>query len=97
TTVAGILLEDYRTSLKEIRETGYVRYAVDHFRPYLCAAVSQFSSRRQTLTERLISMAARRKKARSGKRSPTRPRKRKSLSKRARSPLKPKQLKKPQK
>ena len=68
TAVGGILLEDYRTSLKQIRETGYVRYAVDQFRPYLFAAVSQFSPRRQSLTERLISMAAKRK-ARGSKRS----------------------------
>jgi hypothetical protein len=62
TAVAGILLEDYRNSLKQIRKAGYVRYAVDQFRPYLSAAVSQFSPRRQSLTERLISMAARRKR-----------------------------------
>jgi len=68
TAVAAILLEDYRTSLKQIRETGYVRYAVDQFRPYLSAAASQFSPRRQSLTERLISMAAKRK-ARGTKRS----------------------------
>lgn len=61
TAVAAILLEDYRASLKQIRETGYIRYAVGHFRPYLAAAVSQFSPRRQSLTERLISMAAQRK------------------------------------
>jgi hypothetical protein len=61
TAVATILLEDYRSSLKQIRETGYVRYAVEQFRPYLAAAVSQFSPRRQSLTERLISMATRRK------------------------------------
>src|SRR6266700_7848853 len=61
TAVGTILLEDYRTSLKQICETGYVRYAVDQFRPYLFAAVSQFSPRRQSLTERFISMAVKRK------------------------------------
>src|SRR6185436_18077415 len=74
TAVAAILLEDYRTSLKQIRKTGYVRYAVDQFRPYLSAAASQFSPQRQSLTERLISMAAQpRKKARgrSARRSQT--------------------------
>ncbi len=76
TAVAAILLEDYRTSLKQIREAGYVRYAVDQFRPYLFAAASQFSPRRQSLTERLISMAAQRK-ARGSKRSPRRQRKKK--------------------
>jgi len=78
TAVAAILLEDYRASLKQIRQTGYVHYAVDHFRPYFFAAVSQFSSRRQSLTERLIAMATRRKKARRSKRSPTRRRKKKN-------------------
>jgi hypothetical protein len=58
TAVGAILLEDYRTSLKQIRKTGYVRYAVEQFRPYLSAAVSQFSPRRQSLTERLLSKAA---------------------------------------
>ena len=73
TAVAAILLKDYRTSLKQIRETGYVRYAVEQFRPYLSAAVSQFSPRRQSLTERLILKATQRKAR--GKRSRTRRRK----------------------
>jgi hypothetical protein len=72
TAVASILLEDYRTSLKQIRETGYARYAFEQFRPYLAASVSQFSPRHESLTERLISMAAKRKKARRSKRSRTR-------------------------
>ena len=66
--VAGVLLDHYRTTLQQIRETGYVRYAVEQFRPYLLAAASQFSRRRQSLTERLLSMAAQRK-AGAGKRS----------------------------
>ena len=74
TAVGGILLEDYRTSLKQIRETGYVRYAVDQFRPYLSAAVYQFSPKRKSLTERLISMATKRK-ARSSKKPRKRRRK----------------------
>jgi hypothetical protein len=53
--VAGVLLDHYRTTLQEIRETGYVRYVVRQFRPYLFAAVSQFSPRRRSLTERLLS------------------------------------------
>ena len=52
--VAAALLDHYRTNLKEIRETGYVRYAVRKFRPYLYAAVSQFSPKHQSLTERLL-------------------------------------------
>lgn len=58
TLVAGVLLEDYRSSLHQIRETGYVRYAVKQFRPYLSAAAGQFSPRHKSLTERLISKAA---------------------------------------
>ena len=68
TAVAGILLDDYRSSLKQIHETGYVRYAVDQFRPCLSAAVSQFSPRRESLTERLLLKAAQRK-ARTNKQS----------------------------
>jgi len=52
--VAGRLLEDYRATLSQIRKTGYVRYAVRQFRPYLFAAVSQFSPRRRSLTEKLL-------------------------------------------
>jgi hypothetical protein len=77
TAVAAILLEDYRTSLQQIRQTGYVHYAVDHFRPYFFAAASQFSSRRHSLTERLIARVTRRKKARRSKRSPKRRQKKK--------------------
>jgi len=58
--VADVLLEHYRTTLDEIRQTGYVRYAVRQFRPYLFAAVSQFSPKRSTLTERLIAKRPRR-------------------------------------
>ncbi len=56
----AVLLEDYRTTLKEIRKTGYLRYAIRQFRPYLGAAVSQFSPRRPSLTEKLLT---RRKKS----------------------------------
>jgi hypothetical protein len=54
TVVAGVLLDDYRTTLREIHDRGYVRYAAHQFRPYLYAAVSQFSPRRRSLTERLL-------------------------------------------
>jgi hypothetical protein len=53
-SVAAILLEDYRATLKKIRKTGYVRYAARQFRPYLFAAVSQFSPRHRSLTEKLL-------------------------------------------
>lgn len=54
TTVAAVLLEDYRNTLRHIRETGYVRYAARQFRPYLSAAISQFSPGRTSLTEKLL-------------------------------------------
>ena len=81
TAVASMLLEDYRTSLKQIHATGYIRYAVDQYRPYLSAAVSQFSPQRQSLTERLISRTTQRK-ARSGKRIRKTPRKKVNLNRR---------------
>jgi hypothetical protein len=63
TIVAATLLEDYRASLVRIRKRGYLRYAVEQFRPYLSAAMSQFSPRHESLTERLISRTAQPKKA----------------------------------
>ncbi len=53
-TVSALLLEDYRASLNRIRHTGYARYAARQFRPYLFAAVSQFSPRRTSLTQKLL-------------------------------------------
>ena len=52
--VAGVLLDHYRSTLKQIRETGYVRHAVHQFRPYLYGAAMQFSPKRRTLTEQLL-------------------------------------------
>jgi len=63
-TVANVLLEDYRTTLKRIRETGYVRYAAHQFRPYLFAAFSQFSPRQPSLTEKLLTRHTRRRPSR---------------------------------
>ena len=83
TAVAATLLEDYRASLKQIRETGYVRYAVGQYRPYLSAAVAQFSPQRQTLTERLISLAAQRK-ARGSKRARKSPERKQGINRRKR-------------
>jgi hypothetical protein len=54
---AATLLDHYRETLREIQETGYGRYAVQQFRPYVRAAAGQFSPKRQTLTERLIDKA----------------------------------------
>ncbi|HTT62585.1 MAG TPA: hypothetical protein VMG35_12110 [Bryobacteraceae bacterium] len=52
--MAGVLLNHYGTALREIRATGYVAYWVREFRPYLKAAVSQFSPLRVTSTERML-------------------------------------------
>jgi hypothetical protein len=52
--VASVILEHYRTTLQQIHETGYMRYAVRRLRPYVYGAVSQFSPKRNTLTERLF-------------------------------------------
>jgi hypothetical protein len=51
---AAALLDHYRETLSEIRDTGYLTYAARQFRPYLRAAAGQFSPKRRTLTQRLI-------------------------------------------
>ena len=51
---AEALLDHYRQTLSEIRHVGYVAYASQQFRPYLRAAVHQFSPKRQTLTDRAV-------------------------------------------
>lgn len=53
--VAGVLLDHYQDTLKEIRQRGYIRYAVQQFRPYMYGAASQFSPKRRTLTQRFLS------------------------------------------
>jgi hypothetical protein len=52
--VAAALLDHYRSTLSEIQQTGYMTYAASHLRPYVTAAVAQFSPARRTLTERLL-------------------------------------------
>ena len=59
TTVGAVLLEDYRNTLANIRKTGYVRYAARQFRPYLSGALSQFSTKRTSLTEKLLTRRSR--------------------------------------
>jgi hypothetical protein len=56
------LLDHYRQTLNEIREIGYVTFAARQFRPYVRAAVAQFSPRRRTLTERLVDRIDRRRR-----------------------------------
>ena len=48
------LLDHYRNSLAEIREVGYVRYWWREFRPYLAGALKQFSTERESTTERFL-------------------------------------------
>jgi hypothetical protein len=52
--VAGVLLDHYRTTLDDIRDTGFATYAAQHLGPYVRAAVGQFSPERITLTERFL-------------------------------------------
>jgi hypothetical protein len=59
TTVATVLLDDYRATLKRIRDTGYLNYAARQLRPYISAAISQFSPRRKSLTEKVLSRSTR--------------------------------------
>jgi hypothetical protein len=51
---ATAILDHYRQTLNGLREVGYVTYAGRQFRPYLRAAMDQFSPSRRTLTERLL-------------------------------------------
>ena len=44
-------------TLAEMRQTGYAAFAARQFRPYVRAAVDQFSPKRSTLTERLQTRA----------------------------------------
>jgi hypothetical protein len=52
--LAAALLDHYRTTLEEIRQVGYATYAARQLRPYVNAAVTQFSPARRTLTERWL-------------------------------------------
>jgi hypothetical protein len=54
TVMLNVLLDHYQTTLKQIHERGYLKYAVQQYRPYLHGAVRQFSPQRRTLTERLF-------------------------------------------
>ena len=51
---AASLLDHYRETLNEIQQVGYLTYASRQFRPYMRAAVDQFSPKRRTLTQRLL-------------------------------------------
>ena len=49
---AAALMEHYHQTLSEIRQVGYATYVSRQLRPYLRAAVAQFSPTRRSLTER---------------------------------------------
>jgi hypothetical protein len=51
---AAALLDHYRATLDDMRQAGYVGFAVRQLRPYAQAAAAQFSPERRTLTERLF-------------------------------------------
>jgi hypothetical protein len=51
---AEALLGHYRDALTEIHETGYLTFLVREYRPYLHAAVQQFSPNRVSLTQKLL-------------------------------------------
>ena len=57
--VGAALLDHYRSTLAEIRETGYATFAARQLGPYVRAAVGQFSPERVTLTERLLARRGR--------------------------------------
>jgi hypothetical protein len=56
---AAALLDHYRTTLEEVRQVGYGTFASRQLRPYVRAAVGQFSPERRTLTERLLAKTKR--------------------------------------
>ena len=51
---AAALLDHYRTTLGEIRTTGFAAYTSTQMRPYLRAAAGHFSPARRTFTERWL-------------------------------------------
>ena len=51
---AAALLDHYTQTLSEIQQVGYLAYAGRQFRPYVRAAVDQFSPKRRTLTQHLV-------------------------------------------
>ena len=55
------LLDHYRSTLAEIRETGYARYWIREFKPYLSGALQQFSPKQSTTTEQVLNWRRARK------------------------------------
>jgi hypothetical protein len=57
--VAGSLLEHYSAALVEIQKAGYLAYWARQYRPYLRAALAQFSPGHPSLTQRLLRKSGR--------------------------------------
>jgi hypothetical protein len=58
---AGALLDHYKLTLDGIQQVGFATYASRQLRPYVRAAIAQFSPARTTLTQRLIDRFAHRR------------------------------------
>jgi len=56
--LATALLDHYRTTLEEVRHTGFATFAARQLGPYVRAAVGQFSPERVTLTECFLERSA---------------------------------------
>ena len=54
TVVGSALLEYYARTLADIRQVGFITFTGRQLRPYVQAAIAQFSPRRPTLTQRLL-------------------------------------------
>jgi hypothetical protein len=52
--VGSNLLEYYARTLADVREIGFITFTGRQLRPYVQAAVVQFSPKRPTLTQRLL-------------------------------------------
>lgn len=52
--LGAALLNHFKQTLTELRQVGFAAYGARQFRPYVRAAVNQFSPKRRTLTERLL-------------------------------------------
>jgi len=59
--VAASLLDYYKQTLDELQKEGFATYTARQLRPYVRAAVAQFSPARRTLTQRILDRLAARK------------------------------------
>ena len=54
------ILDHYQSTMKEIREAGYLTYWMREFQPYLNAAARQFSLSHRSMTDQLLDRVSRR-------------------------------------